>query len=161
MGFRQAWICFFFTLLLIPGLGVQASVPRNKGVGVVLGEPTGLTAKFWNSQDRAVDAGIAFSFDRFVFLYSDYLFHFKSISGIRPYAGIGGGLLISSGNKKGRYFDEQDGAFGLGVRIPLGAEWFIPDAPFGIFAELVPGIGLVPGTYGFFQGGVGARFYLE
>lgn len=161
MGFRRGWIALLGMLAGFGTLEAEAAVSRSKGLGLILGEPTGITGKMWTSQDRAIDAGIAFSFDEFVFLYSDYLFHFKSISGIRPYAGIGGGLLISSGGKKGKYFDENDGGIGLGVRIPLGAEWFVPDAPFGIFAELVPGIGLVPGTYGFFQGGVGARFYLE
>jgi hypothetical protein len=161
MGLRLGWIGFLFFALTVSGLSAEGAVSRTKGFGLILGEPTGLTAKFWNSPDRAIDGGLAFSFDRFVFLYADYLFHFKSYSGIRPYAGIGGGFLIASGSKKGKYFEEQDGSFGLGIRIPIGAEWFIPEAPFGIFAEIVPGIGLVPSTYGFFQGGIGARFYFE
>ena len=145
------------------GCSAQAreSVSRSKGLGLILGEPTGLTAKFFTRSDRAIDGGLAFSFDHFVFLYADYLFHFKSYSGIRPYAGIGGGLLISSGKSKGKYFNDAQSSVGLGVRIPLGAEWFIPEAPFGIFAEIVPGLGLIPSTYGFFQGGIGARFYFE
>jgi hypothetical protein len=161
MGFLRLLLVLLLSGVAVWGRSAEAGVSRGKGLGLILGEPTGLTAKFWKNQDRAIDAGLAFSFDRFVFLYSDYLFHFKSISGIRPYAGIGGGLLISSGNKNGKYFDNRDGSVGIGVRIPLGGEWFIPDAPFGIFAELVPGIGLVPSTYGFFQGGIGARFYFE
>ena len=161
MGFRLRWVGFLFFVAAFAEFDSEGAVSWSKGVGFVLGEPTGLTGKFWTTADRAIDGGLAFSFDRFVFLYSDYLFHFKSYSRIRPYAGIGGGFLIASGNKKGKYFDEQDGSFGLGIRIPVGAEWFIPDAPFGIFAELVPGLGLIPSTYGFFQGGIGARFYLE
>jgi len=147
--------------LLLMTAQSHASVSRTHGLGIILGEPTGLTAKFWTKPDRAVDAGVAFSFDRFVFLYGDYLFHFKSYSGVRPYAGIGLGMLISSGDSKGKYFSDTRNSVGLGVRIPLGAEWLIPNAPFGVFAELVPGLGLVPGTYGFFQGGIGARFYFE
>jgi hypothetical protein len=143
------------------GMSSEGAVSRTKGIGLILGEPTGLTGKFWNSSDRAIDGGIAFSFDRYVFLYSDYLFHFRGFSGVRPFAGIGGGLLISSGNRKGKYFDDQSGSFGLGVRIPLGLEWLIPEAPIGVFAEIVPGIGIIPSTYGFFQGGIGARFYFE
>jgi hypothetical protein len=161
MGLRLGWIGFLLFAFTFSGLNAEGAVSRTKGFGLILGEPTGLTAKFWGSPDRAIDGGLAFSFDRFVFLYADYLFHFKSYSGVRPYAGIGGGFLIASGSKKGKYFEEQDGSFGLGIRIPIGAEWFIPEAPFGIFAEIVPGIGLVPSTYGFFQGGIGARFYFE
>lgn len=156
----RGWIGFgLFCFLGLTDAG--AAVSRNKGIGLIFGEPTGLSAKFWTQPDRAIDAGLAFSFDRFVLIYSDFLFHFKSYQGIRPYAGIGGGFLIASGKKDNKYFDQDDGSIGLGIRIPLGAEWFIPEAPFGIFLEIVPGVGIIPSTYGFFQGGIGARFYFE
>jgi len=33
------------------------------------------------------------------------------------------------------------------VRIPIDIEWMTPDAPFGFFVELVPGMGIALGTY--------------
>ena len=48
---------------------------------------------------------------------------------------------------------------GKEIRIPLGAEWNPRSAPIGVYAELAPGIGLAPGTFGFVEGGIGARFY--
>lgn len=142
---------------------------KSTGVGVVLGEPTGFTAKFWLQPDRAVDAGLAFSFSDFVLVYSDYLFHFRGAFGnsnpflhqLVPYVGLGGELFVSESSDRtgGPYYTPNDSSVGFGIRIPLGLEWLVPRAPLGIFLELVPGVGIVPSTFGFFQGGIGARFY--
>jgi hypothetical protein len=139
------------------------------GLGVILGEPTGFTGKVWLQPHQAVDAGLAFSFDNYVLLYSDYLFHFPGLFGsstdflrqLQPYAGVGGELIISEDSSRGSttYYSSSGSSVGFAFRVPLGAEWLVPTAPIGIFAELVPGVGIVPGTYGFLQGGVGARWY--
>ena len=169
-------------MVLLPWFAWPPSVPAQAahstqsqsddsttGVGVIFGEPTGFTGKFWLSSDRAVDAGLAFSFSDFVLLYSDYLFHFPGAFGrsnaflhqLVPYVGLGGEIFISenTANTNGKYFTSNNSSVDFGVRIPLGIEWKIPRSPVGVFVELVPGLGLLPDTFGFFQGGVGARFY--
>lgn len=147
----------------------QSTEGGTNGVGVILGEPTGFTGKFWLSSDRAVDAGLAFSLSDFVLLYGDYLFHFPGAFGrsnaflhqLTPYVGLGAELFVSenTANTNGKYFTANNSSVDFGVRIPLGIEWKIPRSPVGVFVELVPGLGLLPGTFGFFQGGIGARFY--
>jgi hypothetical protein len=141
----------------------------NFGLGLILGEPTGISGKYWIRNDRAIDGEISFSFNSFFIIQSDYLFHFHGLFGTResftqhlePYIGIGGSLFFSTTSNRTNptYFTNNGGSVGFGVRIPFGAEWMIPSAPFGIFLELAPGIGLIPGTFGFLQGGIGARFY--
>src|SRR5579884_3634127 len=68
---------------------------KSDGVGLMFGEPTGLTAKFWRDEDQAIDAGLAFSLSDFVLLQSDYLWHFHGLFGegtrfldrLEPYLG--------------------------------------------------------------------------
>jgi len=124
------------------------------GVGVVFGQPTGLVAKFWQTKDRAIDAGVAYSFNRYIQVYGDYLFHFavspertnRSLDPLSFY--VGGGALLSLSS-----------LVSLGLRIPLGLEWIFNSPKVGIFLEVVPGVSLIPSTAGFVQGGIGARYY--
>lgn len=140
------------------------------GLGVILGEPSGISGKYWLDNRAAIDGALAFSFDNYFMLYSDYLYHFPGafghsnefVSRLTPYIGIGVMLLVETedtGAKGRTYFQSNQGSAGLGVRIPLGMEWRPADPHLGVFAELAPGLGIVPATFGFLQGGIGIRYY--
>lgn len=142
------------------------------GFGIVLGDPSALTGRYNLGGARAVDGGLAFALDRWVLVYGDYLHLFPGAFGRQaaflaqttPYLGIGGMLVISSKSeaevRKERYFDEDSSSrVGLGLRVPIGAEWRPRSLPIGVFLELAPGLTIFPGTSGFLQGGLGARFY--
>jgi hypothetical protein len=155
------------TLLLAPA--AMANTSRPFGLGIVIGEPTGLSAKYRMSSRDALDFGLAYSYNDFVYLFSDYLYHFPGafrsahspfLSQVTPYIGIGGILLISTndGRNDRRYFTEN-GSVGLGMRLPVGLEWKPDSPPLGVFVELVPGIGIIPSTFGFLEGGIGIRYY--
>jgi hypothetical protein len=126
-----------------------------------LGDPTGLSAKAFFTKEMAADLGISYSFREFFHIYSDYLYHFENIlpllevqhsSTLHPYLGIGAGLRFSTkdGRKNSTHFF---------ARIPLGLEWMLTKPSLGIFAELVPAMGLIPETYGDLYGGIGIRYY--
>ena len=159
-------LAVFITVFLVTTTNMAHAETKSAGLGVVLGEPTGFTGKFWTASDRAIDVGLAFSVNNFMLIYSDYLFHFHGALGtsssflqeLQPYIGVGGELFLSgSGRSDSAYFSSSTSGFGL--RIPIGAEWMAPRAPIGVFGELVPGIGIAPGTFAFFQGGIGIRYY--
>ena len=138
------------------------------GLGIVLGEPSGLSAKYWLRSHDAVDFGLAYSFDSFFAVFSDYLYHFVGalsgqktpLSQMTPYIGIGAILLTdtAASHSNTHFFTANGSSVGLGLRLPLGMEWR-PIHPLGIFLELVPGLGIIPSTFGFFEAGIGARFY--
>jgi hypothetical protein len=143
---------------------------RPFGLGAILGEPTGITGKYWMDHRAAIDGTLSFSFSHYFLIYSDYLYHFPGafghssefVSQLNPYIGVGLELLIQTedtGRNDRHYFRSDDGSVGLAVRIPLGIEWRPVTAPIGVFVELAPGVGVIPATYGFLQGGVGIRFY--
>lgn len=138
--------------------------------GLILGEPSGFTAKRWLDPKSAIDLGLAFSFNSFVLFYGDYLLHFPNgfakandrfIQQLTPYVGAGATMLISTNSSRtdGKYFTTGGSSVGFGFRLPVGIEWRPAQPPLGIFLELVPGMGLIPSTFGFFQGGLGARWY--
>lgn len=161
-------LCLLAALAALPIQSASAAKGGPLGLGIVLGEPSGLSAKYWLGSRTAVDFGLAYSFNSFFAIFSDYLYHFPAafasqknpISEISPYVGIGAIFFAdtASSRSSSRYFT-TDGDVGLGLRLPLGLEWRPNSAPIGIFLELVPGIGIIPSTFGFVEGGLGGRFY--
>ncbi|MCM2279392.1 MAG: hypothetical protein NDJ89_15055 [Oligoflexia bacterium] len=145
-----------------------ASSGQGIGVGVIFGEPTGITAKFWQGSRHAFDAGLAYSFDSFMMFYGDHLWHYPGAFGassrfvtqLTPYFGVGGEVFFGNRYRWDRKWLVRDGSSaGIGLRIPLGIEWKPGNPPLGVFLEAVPGLGIIPGMFGFFQGGLGVRYY--
>ena len=146
-------IIMFLSVLTIPTTGWAQA--KGWGLGVILGEPTGISFKTWLNKDRAIDAAAAWSFggnDAF-HLHGDYLFHNRTLLNfdknvIPLYYGIGGRLKFHNQSK-------------FGVRFPLGVTFFIREAPIDIFLELVPILNLAPSTEFDFNGAIGARYYFH
>jgi hypothetical protein len=133
------------------------------GMGLILGEPTGLSAKLWTSSDNAFDFAAAWSFKKYhhndnhndgsVLLQADYVWHFFNLmpvsSGKLPlYIGIGGRVVLA-----------HDPNFG--VRIPVGIDYLFADAPIDVFLELVPILDLSPETDFGVGGGLGIRYWFN
>lgn len=169
-GFKTA--ARLSTLLLLLGTltAATAAETRGFGLGILLGEPTALTAKLWLKRENALDFGLAFSFNDYVLLYSDYLFHFPGtfkstspfVNELVPYVGVGGILAFAKdrySDRDRRFFGRKRDSLGLGLRVPVGIEWSPTRVPLGVFVELVPGISLIPETSGLFEGGIGARYF--
>jgi hypothetical protein len=122
-------------------------------LGVLLGEPTGFSAKYWTTSNTALDFGAAWSFQgkgQFHF-HCDYLFHnyeiIKVDRGSLPvYFGIGGRVR----------FDEDDSR--LGLRIAIGAEYLFDEYPMSLFFEVAPIVDFAPETEADLNGGFGIRY---
>ena len=126
------------------------------GVGVIIGEPTGVCGKYWLDDLTAIDAGVAWAFkdEGAVHVHVDYLFHkfevFTVDKGKLPlYYGIGGRVK----------FDEDDSLFG--VRIPVGMNYLFANDPLDLFLEIVPILNLAPETDLSFNGAIGIRFFFK
>ena len=122
------------------------------GLGIIIGEPTGISAKIWTGDQTAVDAALAWSFvdSGFLRMHADMLVHKFFIDvdqGQLPvYFGLGAKLVLASDLE-------------LGVRIPLGMSYLFESAPFDIFVEVVPGLNLLPATTFFIDAALGARYF--
>jgi hypothetical protein len=151
-------INILFTMVL--GLMMIVAKPvmaqdHGFGMGLILGEPTGLSAKLWTSSDNAFDFAAAWSFkgDGNLLLQADYVWHFFNLmpvsSGKLPlYIGIGGRVILA-----------DDPSFG--VRIPIGIDYLFADAPIDVFLELVPILDLSPETDFGVGGGLGIRYWFN
>lgn len=164
-------VCLAFGFSFASGVA-EARTGGPLGAGVILGDPTGLTVKYDATEISSYDAGLAFNFDRWILVYGDYHYNFpnafQSQSGVLqqfvPYVGVGLVAVFSNRpeleTRGFKYFDSSSSSrFALGLRIPLGIEWRPTNAPLGIFAEIVPGMTIIPATYAFAQGGLGIRYY--
>lgn len=155
-------------LLLYLLFASTASAGQNGlGLGVILGEPTGVSFKTWIDNRTAIDAAAAWSFsenDSFQF-HADYLVHLfempkpPEVSGrVAFYYGIGGRLkLQESDSRKSR--NEKDDL--LGIRFPLGFSHNLATEPVEFFAELVPILDIVPDTDADLNAAIGARYYFK
>ncbi|MFQ5867433.1 MAG: hypothetical protein ACE5IT_05500 [bacterium] len=125
------------------------------GLGIILGSPTGLSAKLWLSKSSAFDAAAAWSFSRKgrLQIHGDYLWHnfnlIKVEKGNMPlYYGLG--FRVNFG-------DEIE----AGVRFPIGLEYLFPGAPFDIFVEVGPVLRVIKKTDFEIDGAIGARFFFK
>ena len=125
------------------------------GVGIILGEPTGISVKKFIGGNEAIDGAVAWSFrdEAAVHVHADYLFHDYSLINVRSgrlpvYYGIGARIKLQDDAK-------------VGVRIPVGVAYEFGGSPIDIFLELVPLLDLVPDTDFDFNGALGVRIYLN
>ena len=135
-----------------------ADSPEGFGIGVILGSPTGLALAYRWSDRHALASGLAWNFSHDDFsLHLDYEFTVwefvvpETTEVTFPfYVGVGG--RFRSGN-----YHWNDPNFG--VRIPIGICIKPASAPIDAFVEIVPGVGLIPSTDPFLDGGIGARVW--
>lgn len=132
--------------------GSTNGLPRGSfGLGVMIGEPTGLSAKYWLTREQALDFGIAWSFPaEAVHLHSTWLYHFPGLildPRFTVYLGLGGRIRVKEHPEEVR----------LGLRFAGGVEFVYQ--PFSAFLELAPIFELVPETGLDLEGGLGFRFY--
>lgn len=140
--------------LSIPVVGQIALVDAgDMEVGILLGEPTGLSAKLWTTGNTAFDLGVAWSFgDGGNFhIHADYLFHnfdfFDVDTGSLPiYVGIGGRVRLEDDDSR------------VGLRVALGLEYIMESNPFCFFFEVAPIVDFLPETEADVNGGIGVRY---
>jgi hypothetical protein len=128
------------------------------GIGVMLGEPTGVSFKQWVTKENAFGGAVAWSFERksALHVHLDYLYHRR---GMRPgRREMDAGRVLFYFGVGGRVKAEEDDSR-IGVRIPLGIDYVFAGSPFDIFFEIAPLLDLAPSTEFRVNGGFGIRYY--
>jgi len=146
-------------LLLVVG-SANARMQDSFGLGIIIGEPTGLSVKYWLDEERAVDGALAWSLsdDDSFQLHGDYLIHDYELLEAREmpvYYGIGARLKFKDDDGKGH--DEDDAVFG--IRVPVGITYLFDDTPIDLFFELVPVLDITPDVDLDINAAIGLRYY--
>lgn len=123
-------------------------------LGLYLGQPTGISAKYWFNAKNAVDGVAAWSFGGAgggsMVVAADYLFTFPGVKieteTFPLYVGAGAIVNLAMSD------------IAVGARIPLGALYLFRDVPLEISLEIVPGLYLFPSTSFLAMGGFGVRY---
>lgn len=146
--------------------GSASAQPAEKGVlgaGLIVGEPTGVSGKYYLADDRAIDLAIGGAIvGRGIQVHGDFLWHPWVLDqqpsfALPLYLGVGGRIL----NHNAGGGDDEDHVR-IGVRAPVGILFDFTRVPLDVFGE-VAGI-LDYRTQGDHVGidinaGIGARYY--
>lgn len=146
---------------------LNLSSAQHFGIGIIIGSPTGFTAKFIMTQRSAIAANIGWSLgdNPKLHLTCDYQFLFptvlrwtddmsgeqREIKNLTPYIGIGGRFRFKEDEST------NDTELNIGLRLGGGAEYMV--SRFGIFLEIYPVVNIFPSTDFDIEGGLGARIY--
>ena len=150
---KEKIIIIFLSILI--ATNALALERKTFGLGVMAGDPTGLTVKYMIDAKTAIDAAIGWktSGDNEFYISSDYLFHLYDLikipKGVSPLY-FGGGLRFIERDKKDNKF---------GIRIPVGVEYLFLNNSLGAFGEIVPILDLTPDTEFNLEFGFGIRYF--
>lgn len=155
MKYRKIILPFFIIFMF--GGFIQAQ-EKNFGVGLIVGEPTGISVKYWMNKTEAFHFSLGYAaFEgKAIGLNADYLFHkyglrlFDSDEKFLLFYGFGGRLRIIRDN------DDSFGARGI-----IGISWLDKSGRLEVFAETAPGFILIPKTKLCIDAALGFNIYLN
>ena len=151
-------LCAIVVAVVVTAVAFPASAQDAKtfGLGFIIGEPTGIDAKLFLNNDRALEFAAAWSLSgsNNLRLQGDYLWHRYGLIELNNsdemplYFGVGGRVVL---------VDNSDDV--VGIRFPVGLAYMFANYPFDIFFALVPILDIAPDTDFDLEGAIGARFW--
>lgn len=124
------------------------------GLGIVLGEPTGITGLYRFGDRTAVDIslGIDALDDNGFYVHGVFLFFLPDLLG-------GGSVGLSPYLGPGAFVADAGNDVALGARVPFGLSLDFRRAPIQIYGEIAVGLLLVPDVDLGLGGAVGFRYF--
>jgi hypothetical protein len=127
-------------LALVVASGEAAADERSKGVfglGLIVGEPTGVSAKYYLADDTAIDAAVGGALiGRGWQIHGDFLWHPWLIDttesfALPVYLGVGARVLARDAG------GGDDDHTRIGLRVPVGLLFDFTRVPLDVFVEFV------------------------
>ena len=141
--------------MLIIFYGKSSAQESGFGVGLMVGEPTGVSGKYWMSPVSAIDGALGWSFGKtnWFQLHGDYLVHNYGIINVGKgklpvYYGVGARMIFSTANR-------------VGIRGVAGLDYLFQSDPLDIFLEIAPILDLAPEIEFDFNAAIGIRYYFN
>lgn len=134
------------------------------GLGLIVGEPTGVSGKYYLGNDTAIDFALGAAFlGRGVQVHSDFLWHPWVLDQQESFAlpiYLGAGVRVLRHNAGG---DDDEDHVRIGLRVPVGILFDFTKIPIDVFAEIAGVLDYRTAgdkSFGFdFNGGAGVRYY--
>jgi hypothetical protein len=144
-----------FGLIPTHSANSSGSPTSGFGAGVILGEPTGVSLKYWIAERSAVDAVIGHSFEgrNSLYLHAGYAHHLLDLIEVgrgQFAAYFGGGVRLQLVRNRSDRF---------GIRGVGGVTYLFDNLPVDVFFEVNPIFDLTPNRQVRFGAGVGARYW--
>jgi hypothetical protein len=150
---RLTTLLFIFLSTAFLSSATLSAQSSGFGLGVMVGEPTGISFKNWTGSNTAISGGATWSFSGqdAIHLHADFIKHqfgdIKVENGQLPwYFGLGARVALQDESK-------------VGARVPVGLNYMVSDAPLDIFVEIVPMLNLLPDVEFEAGGSLGVRYY--
>ncbi|HMP77786.1 MAG TPA: hypothetical protein PKE12_15935 [Kiritimatiellia bacterium] len=155
--------------LLVAFVGLLAGPAHAQrsgtGVGIIVGEPSGVTLKHWVESAHAITAAAAWSFSDgdSLQLHADYLLHrFDALApevhgSTALYYGLGAGVRFHDERSGQRHDDETT----LGIRVPVGLDFYWAESRLSLFVEFVPVLEVAPSSDVRLNAAFGVRYFFR
>lgn len=151
---KKIFVLTFIVICCMAIVETSHAQDRKFGIGGIIGDPDGITAKGWLSESTAIAGAIS------VDLGNDYSWFLIQADFLKQntlatweeallQSHFGGGVRVVSGD-----FSEY-----IALRAPIGVDVNAIDAPVEVFMEVVPTIDVDPEFYFYFTGAMGFRYY--
>ena len=163
---RRALSLLVLVVATATGAARASGEPAEKGIfgaGLIVGEPTGVSVKYYLGNDTAIDGAIGAAFlGGGIQVHGDFLWHpfiLERADGfVLPfYFGVGLRVLNHDGD------GADDDHVRIGARVPVGILFDFTEIPLDVFAEIA---GVADyrsrgdSTFGLdINGGAGVRYY--
>ncbi len=155
----------FVAISIVLSALIAEAAPANRdgdlGLGVMVGDTTSLTGKYWTRPSAAIDLSGGGSTSKEGWIQASYLRHFLNVlardnrvmTEMSPYVGLGVGVGFNRTVDDIKY---QNDYF---ARVPAGISWLPNRTPVDIFVEVAPTYTFSPENVLSLVGNVGGRFY--
>lgn len=146
--------------VLLLGASSLFAQRTNKNIGIILGDPTGVSGKYWLNDTQAFDLAISWRTGTIgevknsesktsLTVHSTYLIHDYSVFSnkhLPAYYGVGGTISL-----------QKDLA--VGIRGAVGIDYLFPNLPLDAFIEFAPTFYLIPSSVFHIGFGLGIRYH--
>lgn len=159
---------FGLTAVLAAGLCWLAASPaaaqtpsdRDFGLGLIIGDPTGVTMKGFLTPETAIDGAVGFSLlhGNDLALHADFLWHFPikqwPNAALDLYLGVGPALGFHDHGHRDDHNDVR-----IGARAPFGLAVMFNPARFDVFLEVAAKLWLVEDVHFNLDAAIGGRYW--
>ncbi|MBI1939382.1 MAG: hypothetical protein HYS25_14830 [Ignavibacteriales bacterium] len=163
---KKIFFAFMLMILSINMINAQGPNGKNFGFGINIGDPLGLTGKFWLGRENAITVYVGGSYFGNPRIGADYVWHFNAFNSNIAELYAGPGLHIGFGKGKAYIFEVNKNKFyyrssgaGFAVRGIFGLNVTPRNTPLEIYVEMGPLIGISPDFGSAFEAAIGFRFY--